>query len=175
MPRLLYGSIEDANGRNRTTTEIFDKSKFETLRWKYHAPFDDGTMMTNTSNNSINNNQGSGTNLLPLSTSLNGPPKVLMDVSAIPESDKLIKNIMKKKRNKNYPNAINNDNINVNTASFSIHRPSVTLCRKQSEVNFVPTIDNKSLFTVNHYIGSWSRYNGRSDPRRSKEVRDHDE
>ena len=36
-----------------------------------------------------------------------------------------------------------------------------------------PTRDKKNLFAVNHYIGSWSRYNGRSDPRRSKEVRDH--
>jgi hypothetical protein len=68
LPRLLYGSIYDDDTSEHQQSNIhnnvgfFNVSRFESLRWKYHAAVDD--------------------------SSLNKQPKVIMDVSAIPPDDK---------------------------------------------------------------------------------------
>jgi hypothetical protein len=70
LPRLLYGSIYDDDTSEHQQSNIhnnvgfFNVSRFESLRWKYHAAFDD--------------------------SSLNKQPKVIMDVSAIPPDDKML-------------------------------------------------------------------------------------
>ena len=123
MPRLLFGSIVDANETQKRIHPAFDIAKFETLRWKYHAEFHDAN--------------------------LNKQPKVIMDVSAIPEDDKML----------------------TEGHSFSIHRPSQVLCRNQGQMDFHAV--EYFPFTVNHYLGTYERFNARDDPRRNRKVSCH--
>ena len=76
---------------------------------------------------------------------LNGRPKVIMDLSGIPPKANFLRDRV-----------------------YSIHRPGLFLCRNMAGVNF----EEKWKFpiTVNHYLGSWARYNSRNDPRRSRAV-----
>lgn len=81
---------------------------------------------------------------LPHNMSFHGNPKVILDVSAIPK--------------KNFPEEI----------VFSIHRPVQAYCHRNNEVAF--THFRKQPIAVNHYLGSWERYAGRNDKRRSRAV-----
>jgi hypothetical protein len=75
---------------------------------------------------------------------LNRLPKVIMDVSGVP------------------PSALNSSKV------FSIHRPSLGLCRRQAQMDM--TVGRKYPITVNHYIGSLSRYMSRKDARRTPKT-----
>jgi hypothetical protein len=122
MPRLLFGSIEDSGESNLAMPSGFNGSKFESLRWKYHAAYDD--------------------------VDLNKQPKVIMDVSVIPEDDKML----------------------TDGRVFSIHRPSHSLCRNQGQMNF-ELVEDYPL-TVNHYLGTYERFSARIDPRRNRKLYD---
>ena len=76
---------------------------------------------------------------------VNGRPKVILDLSGIPPRSKFLEHTV-----------------------WSIHRPGLRMCRPDREVRF----DDKPRFPliVQHYLGSWERYNHRSDARRSREV-----
>lgn len=111
MPRVLYGSVEDGN-----TTAL--KSRFESLRWKFHTAYDNDA--------------------------LNKQPKAIMDVSGFPEFDESKK-------------------------AFSIHRPSIHLCRMQGQMNVKDW--RRYPLTINHYLGSLERYQSREDTRRTVTVR----
>ena len=215
MPRLLYGSKEstattisaESDNAHPSATlhqgtaaghyNYFNKSKFETLRWKYHASLQDNSNNGQDDGNNKDDNRRNyatlaslSTSTVTLSTSLNGPPKCILDVSAIPMNDKLMMITTKKQdvhflptANHSSPESADDDDrsndtrtatlqrqtATATTSVFSIHRPSVALCRSQSEVNFEPVHENP--ITVNHYIGSWERYMSRNDIRRSQEVR----
>ena len=117
----LYGSVEDKEIEGfRDIPRQFNVSRFESLRWKYHAGFDD--------------------------TDRNKQPKVILDVSAIPEDDKML----------------------TDGRVFSIHRPSQTLCRNLGQMGF----ERIQLypFSVNHYLGTFERFGARDDPRRNRRV-----
>ena len=114
MWRYLYGSIEDPNIQIDSS---FDPVSFETLRFHHRAAAD---------------------------FKMNGNPKVILDVAAIPHS-LLSKDIV-----------------------FSIHRPFKELCRRKDDIDY-NNIDEHPL-AVNHYLGSWERYNSRSDARRSSDL-----
>lgn len=119
MLRVLFGSVEST--REEIYKEVpdgFDAKHFETFRWRYHA--------------------------LPHNMSFHGNPKVILDVSAIPEE--------------RFPTDI----------VFSIHRPVEKYCHRNKEVSF--TSFRKQPIAVNHYLGSWERYAARNDKRRSREV-----
>ena len=118
LPRLLFGSIEDDKKPHVPTG--FNVSRFESLRWKYHAEFQDGA--------------------------LNKQPKVIMDVSAIPDDDKML----------------------TEGRVFSIHRPSQFLCRTQGQMYFEDV--DYFPFSVNHYLGTFERFGARDDPRRNRKV-----
>lgn len=75
----------------------------------------------------------------------NGQPKVILDVSQVPPNDKMM-----------------------GAKVFSIHRPSLTLCRNKDQMDFTST--RRYPLTVNHYMGSWERYSARNDSRRSYRV-----
>ena len=53
---------------------------------------------------------------------------------------------------------------------FSIHRPSKILCRKIDNLEFKRT--GWYPLSVNHYLGSWERYNSRNDTRRNRRFYD---
>jgi hypothetical protein len=83
---------------------------------------------------------------LPHHAELHGHPKVILDVRAIPERyfrDEVV---------------------------FSIHRPVQHYCPTNKDLAF--TNYRKQPIAVNHYLGSWERYSGRNDKRRSREVYD---
>jgi hypothetical protein len=69
MPRLLFGSVDDDAGRlldlsfGRPSGWLMNSSRFETLRWMYHAAFND--------------------------TNRNAQPKVLVDVRLVPPGDQM--------------------------------------------------------------------------------------
>lgn len=77
---------------------------------------------------------------------MHGNPKVLMDVRAIPE--------------RYFDEAV----------VYSIHRPVRDYCPKHSDLAFSKF--RKQPVAVNHYLGSWDRYSGRNDKRRSRAVYD---
>ena len=81
---------------------------------------------------------------LPHNMSIHGNPKVILDVAAIPEQY--------------FPNEV----------VYSIHRPVEDFCHKNKDLTF--TNFRKQPIAVNHYLGSWERYAGRNDKRRSREV-----
>ena len=83
---------------------------------------------------------------LPHDMSNHGNPKVILDVSAIPAA--------------NFPDDI----------VYSIHRPVELFCNKNKDLTF--TSFRKQPIAVNHYLGSWERYNARNDKRRSRQVYD---
>ena len=74
---------------------------------------------------------------------LNKQPKVVVDVSGFP-----IFNLTRK--------------------AFSIHRPSLKLCRPRNKIQ-VDDYANYPL-SVNHYVGSYERYMARDDPRRTLKL-----
>jgi len=74
---------------------------------------------------------------------IHGNPKVILDVAAIPP--------------KYLPDV-----------AYSIHRPVPAYCHKNKELTF--TSFRKQPIAVNHYLGSWERYSGRQDKRRSRSV-----
>jgi hypothetical protein len=41
MPRLVFGSIEEDPGTRDPPLKLLNRTHFETLRWKYHAPWQD--------------------------------------------------------------------------------------------------------------------------------------
>jgi len=80
--------------------------------------------------------------------SIYGHPKALVDVAAIPEIY-----------------------FGSDDAFFSIHRPIKEYCPELWDEN--AQIFGTHPVSVNHYLGSWERYSGRSgDPRRSRENYD---
>ena len=83
---------------------------------------------------------------LPHNRSLHGNPKVIIDVGAIPSR------------------------YFEEEAVFSIHRPIKQYCPRNSDLAF--SSFRKQPVGVNHYLGSWERYSGRSDDRRSRDVYD---
>jgi hypothetical protein len=83
---------------------------------------------------------------LPHHAELHGNPKVILDVQAIPA------------------------NYFEDTIVFSIHRPVREYCPKHSELAF--SNFRKQPIAVNHYLGSWERYSGRNDKRRSRDKYD---
>lgn len=122
LPRLLYGSVEDASVNGTTLLYGYNQTRFESLRWKYHADYQD--------------------------SSLNKQPKVILDVSAIPEDDKMF----------------------TEKRVFSIHRPSKELCRSQGEMYFDEV--DRFPFSVNHYLGTFERFSARDDLRRNHKLYD---
>jgi hypothetical protein len=78
---------------------------------------------------------------------LNKQPKAIMDVSGFPPFDESKK-------------------------AFSIHRPSIHLCRMQGQMNVRDW--RRYPLTINHYLGSLERYQAREDTRRTVTVRKHD-
>jgi hypothetical protein len=83
---------------------------------------------------------------LPHDMANHGNPKVILDVSAIPSA--------------HFPDDI----------VYSIHRPVERFCTKNTDLTF--TSFRKQPIAVNHYLGSWERYNARNDKRRSRQVYD---
>lgn len=83
---------------------------------------------------------------LPHDMANHGNPKVILDVSAIPST--------------HFPDDI----------VYSIHRPVELFCNKNKDLTF--TSFRKQPIAVNHYLGSWERYNARNDKRRSRQVYD---
>jgi len=82
---------------------------------------------------------------LPHNMTIHGNPKVILDVAAIPT--------------RFFPNVV-----------YSIHRPVAAYCHKNKDLTF--TNFRKQPIAVNHYLGSWDRYSGRQDKRRSRAVYD---
>lgn len=80
---------------------------------------------------------------LPHNMSYHGNPKVIIDVAAIPEEY--------------FPDVV-----------YSIHRPVEAFCPKNKELDYSKF--KEQPIGVNHYIGSWERYSGRNDQRRSRVV-----
>ena len=78
---------------------------------------------------------------------LNRSPKVILDVSGFPKRNTSQYAIRK---------------------VFSIHRPSIELCRKQGQMDFYN--GRKYPISVNHYVGTYERYLSRQDPRRNINV-----
>lgn len=122
MMRLLFGSVEDGTkAEDRVSVpSVFNSTAFETLRWRYHAP---ETNMT-----------------------YHGNPKVIIDVSAIPEQ------------------AFDTDIV------YSIHRPIRSFCPKNNDLDY--NSYHKQPIAANHYLGSYERYSGRSDKRRNRAIYD---
>jgi hypothetical protein len=85
---------------------------------------------------------------LPSDRALHGNPKVILDVAAIPS--RFFDNPQR--------------------PVYSIHRPVPEYCPKNYDLAF--SNFQKQPLAVNHYIGSWERYSGRNDKRRSKTVYD---
>jgi hypothetical protein len=122
LPRLMFGSVEDGKqSARKIPRHLFNITKFESLRWKYHASLDDNDR--------------------------NKQPKVIMDVSAIPEDDPIL----------------------TEGKVFSIHRPSGALCRMQGQMDFDSVM--KYPLSANHYLGTFERFGSRDDPRRNRRVR----
>jgi len=117
MPRLLFGSVERPEEGPPSAPHGFNATLLETLRWKYHAAYND--------------------------TERNAQPKVIVDVSVVDKKDELIGS----------------------KQVFSIHRPSKEMCRRIEQLSFRAI--NRYPLTVNHYLGTWERYVGRNDTRRS--------
>jgi hypothetical protein len=108
--RVIFGSDESSyETLSLMDPPGFNASRFETLRWRYHAPM----------NKAI----------------LRGRPKAILDVSAIPEEFMPVNMV------------------------HSIHKPIEKLCIQN--VRYPPV-------SLNHYLGSWERYNARDDKRRSR-------
>lgn len=78
---------------------------------------------------------------LPHNMSVHGNPKVILDVAAIP--DRFLPDVV-----------------------FSIHRPVTEFCSRNNDLSF--SNFRKQPIAVNHYLGSWERYSGRLDKRRSR-------
>jgi hypothetical protein len=74
----------------------------------------------------------------------NAQPKVIVDVSAVSRKDEMFRK------------------------PFSIHRPSRRRCRGVSELKF--SQQQHFPIIVNHYTGSWERYNSKNDSRRSRRA-----
>lgn len=83
---------------------------------------------------------------LPHHAELHGNPKVVIDVQAIPAR------------------------YFEDTIVFSIHRPVRQYCPTKSDLAF--SNFRKQPIGVNHYLGSWERYSGRNDKRRSRDKYD---
>jgi hypothetical protein len=116
MLRVLFGSVEiHGTDRDEKVPALFNSTAFETLRWRYHG--------------------------LPHNMSVHGNPKVILDVSAIPESF--------------FPDVV-----------FSIHRPVTEFCSRNNDLAF--SNFRRQPIAVNHYLGSWERYSARRDKRRSR-------
>jgi len=82
----------------------------------------------------------------PQNMTYHGNPKVIIDVSAIPKSDFPIDLV------------------------YSIHRPVRDYCHKNKELDYLSF--HRQPLAANHYLGSYERYSGRSDKRRSREIYD---
>lgn len=70
MPRLLFGSVEDDQDNSKTfelqrSYEWLNVSRYDTLRWKYHAAYND--------------------------TDRNAQPKVLVDLRLVPQDDQMFR------------------------------------------------------------------------------------
>lgn len=122
MQRVLFGSRESeiSDTTADMPSDVFDPTKFETLRWRYHALLNNST--------------------------IHGNPKVILDVAAIPS---------KYFEHPEQP-------------VYSIHRPVMEYCPKNTDLTY--STFRKQPLAVNHYLGSWGRYSGRNDKRRSRIV-----
>lgn len=78
--------------------------------------------------------------------SFHGNPKVIIDVSAIPTKD--------------FPTDL----------VYSIHRPIRKFCPKNNDLDY--NSYHKQPIAANHYLGSYERYSGRSDKRRTRSIYD---
>jgi len=118
MLRVLFGSKED---ESTPRDEVpFLTNSFETLRWHFHVDEDNAAA--------------------------NGNPKVIMDVSVVPEDL--------------FPDHV----------VFSIHRPITEICPRNKDLVF--TRIRRQPISVNHYLGSWERYSRKADKRRTREQYD---
>lgn len=77
----------------------------------------------------------------PTNITFNGNPKVMIDLQAIPSQK-------------------------FDASVFSIHRPYVEYCSLNLDIEY-SNVDEQPI-SVNHYLGSWERYSGRADNRRSR-------
>lgn len=111
MLRVLFGSVPSTD----VVSQKWNLSQLETMQWRRHA--------------------------LPHNRSLHGNPKVLLDVSVIPQLPDMV---------------------------FSIHRPLVQYCPRHADLDFRKF--RKQPLAVNHYLGSYQRYASRSDIRRSRLI-----
>jgi hypothetical protein len=75
----------------------------------------------------------------------NAQPKVIVNVASVDAEDEML-----------------------SFKAFSIHRPSKALCRRIDQLVFQGV--ERFPLTVNHYLGTWTRYVGRNDTRRSNRV-----
>jgi hypothetical protein len=115
--RVLFGAVESSQEElSLNVTPGFDPRSFESLRWRYHAQ--------------------------PQNMSLHGNPKVILDVSAIPEE--------------HFPKEV----------VYSIHRPVEEYCKRNTDLNYNRV--RRQPIAANHYLGSWERYSGRQDSRRNR-------
>lgn len=118
MPRILFGSVETNKWQLLLDApDGFNPMKFETIRWRYHSN--------------------------PRDRTLNGEPKVILDVSAIPSNE-------------------------FQDVLSSIHRPVPQYCKDNDELQFSQS--RKQPIATNHYVGSWDRYSRRDDRRRNREA-----
>ena len=181
VPRLLFGSVEDKDGQNQdgnknnerssTSTQFFNSSKFETLRWKYHAPY-------------LNE--------------YNYIQKVVIDLSKLPVSPTTIPADTSSKRGGrdgeyDLPTLLNwlanpeggsysdgstqGKDTNILSSqykdfAYSVHQPSYLHCPPETKDGLDhPIFGATTPLSINHYLGSWERYDTRDDKRRSERVR----
>jgi hypothetical protein len=183
LPRLLFGSVPDnstattattttTGGSTTTTTRKmtlpFRKDRFETLRWKYHAPYQHEhnyiqkvlidlsqipprpslAVTTTTSNNNNNNNNNNNTTIQQEDKS------VIVEWMANTVQD-----------NQDPPNTYQRD------FAYSVHQPSLVHCPAEVKDGLAHSEwGSTTPLSVNHYLGSWERYNTRNDKRRSERV-----
>lgn len=121
MLRMFFGAVESTSEeQQKDVPPSYNATMFETLRWRHHSS--------------------------PRNMTVNGNPKVIIDVSAIPESE--------------FPRDL----------VFSIHRPIHSYCPRNSDLSYDSF--HKQPVSTNHYLGSFERYSGRSDNRRSRTIYD---
>jgi len=120
MLRVLFGSVESQPQEVHANVPTgFDAVRFETFRWRYHGH--------------------------PHDKKLRKFPKMILDISAIPEAD--------------FPDI-----------ACSVHRPIEQYCQRRRQLHYVRF--RNTPIALNHYLGSWERYSARNDIRRSRDVYD---
>ena len=159
VPRLLFGSVEDSfNNSTRSirstssTPGRFNVSKFETLRWKYHAPY-------------LNE--------------YNYIQKVVIDLSKLPKASSTrqqngdggeydLDTLLSWLGN---PGGVGYSSTPYKDFAYSVHQPSWIHCPPETTDGLDhPLFGSITPLSINHYLGSWERYDTRDDKRRSERV-----